>query len=275
LRPHASDCKGMCAIYTPFAERLPKLPPSLHRVDRMLAHVSCLQRGEADYSFHLHLPSEAVDACESSIEKYSLRDGTTVVLNLGASRAAKRWPPERFRLLAEELIGKGFRAIVTGAASFPYDRNYDSRVAADFFGPSFADGSDCVNLVNEQNLAPDLHLQRDTHLLRYSGVPRVVVGSDTGPMQIAGSVGTDAAVRTISLFGPTNWQRYAPYDPSREYPHKPNGDHNSVITAGRPDCVPQDNREACNRYRRGCRSAECMENITVDMVMERVLAAAR
>lgn len=65
-----------------------------------------------------------------------------------------------------------------------------------------------------------------TYLLRYGGVFDAVVGVDTGMMHLAGSITSSAdggyddvrrGNRTVSLFGPTDPNRFRPYDPTGRY----------------------------------------------------------
>ncbi|MBN2301992.1 MAG: glycosyltransferase family 9 protein, partial [Lentisphaerae bacterium] len=251
LRPHRADCKGFASLYSLCAESMPQLQPGMHRVEELLCFARALGADNPVYSFKLELPNRAIEESERMIEKYQLRSGTVIALNVGASRDSKRWPPEHFEALAEALVDGGFRVVLTGARGFKYDSNYDYLISKKFATKNFVDGEHCTDLISNANLPPDLQLQRDAHFLRYSGVPKVVVGNDTGPMQIAGSIGDDAKNKTVSLFGPTNWGRYAPYDASRSFPDKPTGTWNRVLSSGIA-CAPSGSREACARYRSGC-----------------------
>ncbi len=267
LRPHRADCKGMCALYSPFAESLPRLVPGRHRVDELLAFVRALVDAEPVYTFHLELPAQAVEESERMIAEHDLRSGKVVVLNIGASRDTKRWPAVHFQALAQLLIARGYRVVLTGAAAFKADGDYDRLTVARFAAEGLIDGAKCIDLVSDNGLPPALHLQRDVHFLRYANVAQVVVGNDTGPMHMAGSVGEDACNRTISLFGPTNWGRYAPFDPSRRFPDKPAGRWNRVLTIN-ADCGPVGTVEACDCYRRGCAHKKCMATLSPETVFD-------
>lgn len=270
IRPHRSDCKGMCAMYSPFAEAMPRLPAGLHRVDELLAAAGHLGATDPVYSFGLQLPDRAVEESESMIAERDLRSGTVIVLNVGASRDSKRWPAEHFQTLARTLIENGHRVVLTGAHEFKSDGHYDRRVAEAFTRDGLVDGETCIDLITDDRLPPDVHLQRDTHFLRYSKIPAVVVGNDTGPLQIAGSTGDDARNRTVSLFGPTSWGRYAPYDPSRQFPDVPAGTWNHVVSIG-ADCGPAGTDEACRCYRSGCGHKKCMMTLMPETVFEAVM----
>lgn len=269
IRPHRADCKGHCALYSPFAETMPRLPAGRHRVEELLAFARHLGATEPVMSFRLHLPEQAVAESEAMIARHRLRSGTVIALNLGASRDTKRWPAAHFAALARALVARGYRVVLTGAREFKPDGHYDRMAVEQFVREGWVDGEKCVNLVTSHELPPVLQLQRDAHFLRYSGVPRVTVGNDTGPLHIAGSVGDDARNRTVSLFGPTNWGRYAPYDPSRQYPNRSAGEWNRVLCFN-ADCGPAGHREACPCYRRGCSHKKCMVELAPEAVLAEV-----
>ena len=273
IRPHAADCKGRCALYSPFAETMPRLPVGRHRVEELLSFARFLGAAEPVMSFRLRLPDQAVAECEKMIARHQLRSGAVVVLNLGASRDTKRWPAERFAALAQALLARGYRVALTGAREFKSDGHYDRRTVEQFARAGWVDGERCVDLITTHDLPPALQLQRDAHFLRYSGVPRVVVGNDTGPMHLAGSVGDDARNKTVSLFGPTNWGRYAPYDPSKRFPDNPAGEWNRVLSFN-ADCGPVGHQEACRCYRRGCAHKTCMVELASDAVLSEVVSLA-
>jgi ADP-heptose:LPS heptosyltransferase len=273
FRPHRADCKGLCALYTPWATAMPRLAAGLHRVDELLAFARFLGAPDPVLSFRIALPEQAVEECEALVARHDLRSGVVVAINLGASRDTKRWPAEHIQTLAQDLIARGYRVALTGAQAFAADGDYDRRTIERFTAAGLIDGERCLDLVTATGLSPALHLQRDAHFLRYSGVPAVVVGCDTGPMHMAGSVGEDARNRTISLFGPTNWGRYAPYDPSRHFPDQPAGQWNRVLGVDEP-CGPRGTREACRCYRRGCAPKSCMRGLTPERVLAAVTAMA-
>lgn len=271
VRPHRLDCKGWCALYSPFAEAFPRLPAGRHRVEELLQFARHLGITEPVYSFRIELPGQAVEECEKTIAGHDLRSGSVIALNLGASRDTKRWPAQHFRDLARLLVDAGHRVALTGARVFQSDGHYDRRIIEQFIRDGVVDNERCINLVTDRELPPGLQLQRDAYFLRYSKVPRVTVGNDTGPMHIAGSIGKDAQNKTVSLFGPTNWGRYAPYDDSRHFPDTPRGRWNHVLSMN-PDCGPVGHQEACACYRRGCAHKKCMVTLAPETVFEAVTA---
>jgi ADP-heptose:LPS heptosyltransferase len=116
----------------------------------------------------------------------------TVNMNAGPTALERRWPPERFvaavRILADDLPdavfcftgSTGERAYVAGAIAS------DPRVAA-----------------RSVNLAGQLSIGELVALLEKSDV---FLTNDTGPMHLAGALGT----ATVALFGPESPDHYGP-----------------------------------------------------------------
>ncbi len=80
------------------------------------------------------------------------------------------------------------------------------------------------------------------------------ISNDTGPFHIADAINTPYVV----LFGPENPYRYGPYDTRSE---------SRIVTGMKVSCSP------CLKYT--CRTHECMESITTDMVWEGVVSLLR
>jgi ADP-heptose:LPS heptosyltransferase len=109
-----------------------------------------------------------------------------VVLHPGTSVPARAWPVQRYAETARDLVGAGFRVLVTGS---PSERALTAEAAA-----GVAD--DLGGRTNLRELAALL-----------AGAEAVVVGN-TGPAHLAAAVGTPV----VSLFAPTvPAARWAPY----------------------------------------------------------------
>jgi len=96
----------------------------------------------------------------------------------------------------------------------------------------------------EQRAAPK---RAEMHRLAVAQRARLLVSGDTGPLHIAGAVGTPI----VALFGPTRWERNGPWSPA-----------DGVVTR----------YERCQcHYERHCRlSTPCIDDIGVDEVMAAV-----
>lgn len=270
--PAGADCRGQRWIYTPLAQRLPAAGPAVHRVEQYRLAAGFFGLDPIPVSFDLCLPDRARAAGEETVEALALQDGPVVALNVGASRPGKRWPVASVERLGRRLAASGIRVVLTGSADFSADGRFDRELAIELEQQGFFDGETRIDLIRRPLPAEVSQLEHDAWLLRYSGVFGLVVGFDTGPMHIAGSVGADAARRTLSLFGPTSPWRYAPYDPSRDA-ESLEGRYNTVLRPRRP-CLPGSDRQYCRHYdSRRCR--ECMASLLPEAAAERALSMLR
>ncbi len=163
-----------------------------------------------------------------------------VLVNLGATKPANRWLPERFGQLARALQRELELPIcLTGG---PGDRATAERAKEECRDTPLRD------------LAGQTTLRQLVALARRA---RLFIGCDTGPMHIAAAVGTPV----IALFGPA--------DPARTGPW---GEGHRIVRVP-PWCAPC-NRKTCNQPRHAC-----MEDISVSLVLEaareRLAALAR
>jgi ADP-heptose:LPS heptosyltransferase len=159
----------------------------------------------------------------------------------GAHAPARRWPAERFEQLLERLGRPGARMVVMGGLG---EVGLTARVAAGAPGALDVGGqTDLVDLAALLSLCD------------------LVVTNDTGPMHLAGAVGTP----TVSLWGPS--------------------DPEEVRQVGAPDVRVTGPHLACKPcYRNRCdrlgvgtflsdANEECMRLIEVDDVLGAVEAA--
>jgi heptosyltransferase-1 len=110
-----------------------------------------------------------------------------VVLNAGGGWRNKLWPPERFGALAIRLRDRGLRSVVTWG---PGEEGLADRVVAQSEGAAVR----CF---------PTTLLELTAVLRR----ARLVVAADTGPLHLAGAVGTPV----VGIFGPTDPARNGPW----------------------------------------------------------------
>jgi lipopolysaccharide heptosyltransferase II len=101
----------------------------------------------------------------------------------------KRWPPERYALVADRLVGRhGGGVILLGDES---ERELNFNIRNDIPHPVL-------------DLTGRLDLDEMAAVMQLSDA---VIANDTGPMQLAVAVGTP----TVGLFGPTDAGRFGPY----------------------------------------------------------------
>jgi len=124
-----------------------------------------------------------------------------VALNVGASRAYKTWPTDRWAALADGLAQDGASLVFVGG---------DTDVIP-------------VKAVQAQMTlhdTPSVNLAGKTTLRELASVLEacdLAVSADTGPMHLAVAVGTPV----VALFGGTDPRRHGPYGPLHQVLHKP------------------------------------------------------
>jgi len=175
-------------------------------------------------AFPIAVPrSDAADAVAARVGSSGY-----VLINPGAAWPNKRWPPARFGALAAAIRERrGLRSVVLWG---PGEEAAASSVVAASGGAA------------EQAPATSI-----TDILAIAIGASLMVSGDTGPLHIAGAVGTPI----VALFGPTRAERNGPWSPAD-------------ISISRIDqCV-------CH-YERRCRRAQpCIDDISVDDVVAAV-----
>ena len=83
MRPHRLDCKGSCALYSPFAKPMPRLPQGRHRVEELLTIAQQLGATESICSFKLRIPYRAIEASEKMIAAKSFKQSLRVIVTMG------------------------------------------------------------------------------------------------------------------------------------------------------------------------------------------------
>lgn len=131
------------------------------------------------------LPFDPIAA--ETVDKRLRERGITsfVILNPGAGWGAKRWPPERYGQLAQQLAGQGLRSIINfGPNEETLAREAASGSAGTAEAMSFSIGE----------------------LIALTRRARLFIGGDTGPMHLAAAL----HVPIVALFGPTDPERNGP-----------------------------------------------------------------
>jgi len=161
-----------------------------HVVEQHLDLLAALGMPRGDASFDM--PHWAPSRARMQAWLAGLRLGRQpVLLNPGAGWASKRWPPERFAVLAQALIQRsGCPSVVAWAGA--EEHAVAQRIAAESRGAAV--------------VAPATSLQDLGELCR---LVRVVVSGDTGPLHLAAAVGTPC----VGLFGPVPASRNGPHGP--------------------------------------------------------------
>lgn len=219
------------------ADRIP--PEALRPYHRINAYKLLLgQDSSGEPSAHRLVPDEA------RRERWRAAlgpSGPVVGLVPGSNAPARRWPVDRFATLAAALRARGARLVVMGGSR---ETPLTARVAGAVPG--------ALDLGGRTDLAD---------LAALLSVCDLVVTNDTGPMHLAGAVGTP----TVSIWGPS--------DP--EEVRQLGAPDIRVVGAPLP-CKPC-RRNHCHRRGVGTVLAqaheECMRQIELEAVLEAVEAA--
>jgi len=180
-----------------------------HVVDRNLQLLHAI--GICGCSIDFDLPECETDRITVARIRRELNlEGNFAVLNVGSNWESKRWRTERFTELSKYLHEQwNLPSLVVGGSLEERDIAY--RIATDSYGAA--------------HLAPMMTLPELAAMCRRA---TLFVGSDTGPLHVAATVGTPC----VGLFGPTQGSRTGPY-----------GSGHRVVqlrTPGDPDFKPRD-----------------------------------
>jgi ADP-heptose:LPS heptosyltransferase len=156
----------LVAFHCPEAGHLqgPHWDPDEHEVDRWLRLIGSVGgRGRVD---DLRLPSPG-------------QRGRHIVIHPGAAHASRRWPLDRWTVVAEALTGEGHHVVVTGG---PAEAALVERIAA---------GAPVEPIAGRLDLAA---------LARTVGTASLLLSADTGVAHLA----TAFATPSVTLFGPVS-----------------------------------------------------------------------
>ena len=195
--------------------------PSPHVVHKNLALLTAVGVHDRHVRFPINIPHTA--AVQSVADR--LAASGYALINPGAAWPNKRWPPERFGAVAAAIRHElGLASVVLWG---PGEESLAAGVIAASSGAA--------------ELSPPTTISDLVGLARSA---RLMISGDTGPLHIAGAVGTPI----VALFGPTYPERNGPWLPQ------------DVTISQVQQCI-------C-RYERRCRRANrCIDDITVDEVL--------
>jgi len=170
------------------------IPPerdSLHRIDYYLDVIEKAGLRVEDRYLDFYFTPEDEAQVEAFLKKNSLEPGDFVVaINPGGNWMPKRWPPDYWSRLADDLIEQlGAKVIITGSIS---DLLLAGQIKEGMKHTPFV----ACGVFNIKQLGA---LAKKTKLF---------ITADTGPLHIANAVG---AKKIIALFGPTAQNITGPY----------------------------------------------------------------
>jgi heptosyltransferase-2 len=210
-------------------------PKAMHQGDYYVEVAAQLAYAQPPRAPHLLVPESDAAWSERFLRERGLNSGTPIVgLNPGAAYGpAKRWLPERFAEVGRRLRDEcGAEVLVFGSSA----------------------DADVVGAVVERIGRGAHDLAGQTRLGELAALMArcdVVVTNDTGPMHLAGALGT----RVLAVFGSTSPARSSPSGAV-------------TVIQQQSDCPP------C--FRRACPTDfRCMTSITADAVFDAAAACLR
>jgi heptosyltransferase-1 len=167
-----------------FYSHAPDPGPATHVVHKNLALLGALGVGDREVRFPIHIPRTRVVQAVTG----RLGDRGYALVNPGAAWSNKRWPPDRFGAIAAAMRRDlGLSSLILWGPG-------EDRLAADVVAASegAAEAGPPTSIIDLVGLARSA---------------RLMVSGDTGPLHIAGAVGTPI----VALFGPTYPERNGPW----------------------------------------------------------------
>jgi heptosyltransferase I len=158
-----------------------------HMVDRYLELLGPIGATRPRVRFGIQIPEPAQGVVRLLAAQPELHGGYAV-LNPGAGWDSKRWPVERYSLVAQHLARRGVRSVVTWGGR--RERAWAESIVSQAAGCAL--------------LAPPTSLLELCAVLRNA---RLFVGSDTGPLHIAAALETPC----VAMFGSSLASACGPY----------------------------------------------------------------
>jgi ADP-heptose:LPS heptosyltransferase len=158
--------------------------PTRHEVERQLALVAEIGCKSPDARLSFHAPWRDHVAAEVVLRRHGLDEhGGWVVIHPGATAPSRRYPPERFAEVADQLDAKGYRVVFTGVES---EIELVERIVSSM-------RSAAVSLAGRFGLGT---------LGAFLSRAPLLIANNTGPVHIACAVGTPV----VDLYALTNPQ---------------------------------------------------------------------
>lgn len=167
-------------------------PDALPEPERynVLMRAAGIEAQDASLSFPL-APQDLADY-DALVSRHALHPGRLVLVHPGAQLPSRRWPPERFAAVADELAADGWQIAVTGTAG---EVELTARVVGAMTRPA-------------RHLAGETSLGALAALVAHA---RLVVCNDTGLSHVAAAMRT----RSVVIASGSDTRRWAPADRDR------------------------------------------------------------
>jgi heptosyltransferase-2 len=221
------DTKGRKSLLT---QAIPEPTEHLHRSDYYLGVGEKFGIAIKDRHCGLTVDDKASVRINAVLKEHNLTEHQFVIIHPGGNWALKRWPVQNFNLLIQRLMKDGWKIVITGSLG---DQELAQKIVADL-------PQQPIILTGKLSLK---------ELMAFMQKAKLVISGDSGPIHLAGAVGTPK----FGIFGPT-----------RPEITGPRGIKPTFILQKNVGC----NQVAC--YHLDCPSNLCMQAITVEDVLDAV-----
>lgn len=222
-----------------------------HEADYWLDVVGLAGARNLDPRLELWVGDAAECDADMLLDRELDRQGTGTLIALypgsGTYSLARRWPAGRFGELGRRLrdgLGESTRILVVGNES-------ERVVAAEVCART---GAGAVDLAGRTNLRTLAAVLRRCDLF---------IGNDGGVTHVANAVATPA----VAIFGPSNHRAWGPYAAV----NAPSPPPRSVVVRADLPCSPCQYRGFLPGARNGCPSRDCLDQVTVPVVLKEAL----
>jgi len=161
----------------------------IHVVDHYLKIVQAMGASDLHVEFLLPRNHSAENSVAALLKSHSIETNDYVVFVPGSTDPYKRWPTDRFAILADRISSQFHLPIIATGSAFESDTIERLRSLAE---------TRIINLAGRTSLAELVALLRSAKL---------VVSNDTGPGHIAAALGTPL----VMMYSWSNPARIAPY----------------------------------------------------------------
>ena len=210
-------------------EIAPIRPQEVHVIQRYLSVLKPLGIQSADYNMTLYLPTEAITFATNFLRSHGVKEkDTLIVVNPGTTWPSKNWPTQHYATVIEALQHHGHILLCGG----PGEQELGKSIIEQCNAP-------VINAINQTSLLELAALISKCHVL---------LTGDTGPLHM----GIALNIPTISLFGPTDPQRFGPLT----------GEH--VVLQESMDCRP------CHKTKCPLTHLKCMHSLSPERVITAV-----
>jgi heptosyltransferase III len=205
-----------------------------------------------DVPSHFSVTPPRSDNFQQLTQRFEFLSGNApyVVLHPLPQFSYKRWTVAGWIEIGHYLHDSGYKLVLSGGPA-QEEMDYITDIT-----DKFPDGT--------VNLAGQVTLSELTHIIAHA---KLFIGPDTGTTHLATATG----IPVITLFGPSNPVKWAPWPSGYQHNKNPFENkgtqhiNNVLLVQGVGECVPC-HREGCDRHRTS--HSDCLDKLSVDTIKQ-------